>query len=147
MSNTDVLRTTEADLLPDGFVQGHIFELDVSGYHGIAEVDGWNETTKEAIEICQSETNDTPKPGQKRKMASDVLKLVFLMERGLIRRGKVYVTSPEMYTWLHQSGSWLAAACRAYEINVELKRQERKSVRKRIRNAMSRARRERGSDK
>lgn len=142
MSNTDVLRTTEADLLPNNFVQGHLFSLEVRGYCGIAEVDGWNEHTREAIEICQSETDDTPKPGQKRKMASDVLKLVFLMQLGLINSGKVYVTSPEMYTWVHQSGSWLSAACRAYGIHVELKRQHRKNVRKRIRNAMSRARRE-----
>jgi len=144
MSNTDVLRLSEADLLPEGFIQGHVFELNVGVYNGIAEVDGWNPETLEAIEICQSEAlGEAPKPGQKRKLASDVLKLVFLVEQGIVLRGRVFVTSPEMYTWFHQSGSWLSAACRHYSIGVELKRHDNKKLRKRIRNVMSQARRER----
>lgn len=147
MSNTDFLRSSEADLLPEGFIQGHVFQLEVDGYHGIAEVDGWHPGLREAVEICQSDTDGTtPKPGQKRKLASDVLKLVFLMNRELIVRGRVILTSTEMYTWFHQSGSWLGAACRAYGIGVELRKQERKNVRKRIRNVMRAAKREMRSD-
>ena len=143
MSNTDVLRKTEAEILPDGFELDHVFELRLPDYQASAEVDGWNPETGEAIEICQSESlNDVPKPGQKRKMASDVLKLVFLMQQHIIQSGRVIVTSQEMYTWLHQSGSWLSAVCRTYGIKVDLHRHDRKSVRKRIRNTMSQARRE-----
>ncbi len=143
MSNTDVLRETEADLLPDGFELDHVFDIQLPDYSAFAEVDGWNPETGEAIEICQSESIlGTPKPGQKRKMASDVLKLVFLIEQGLIVSGRVIVTSVEMYTWLHQSGSWLSAACRTFQIHVELKKHARKSLRKKIRNAISQARRE-----
>jgi hypothetical protein len=144
MSNTDVLRSSEADLLPSGFVQGHVFEVEVSDYRGSAEVDGWNPDSLEAIEICQSEIDGgAPKPGQKRKLASDVLKLVFLIDQGLILRGRVFVTSQELYTWFHQSkGSWLAAACRRYGIGVELRRHGNKMLRKRIRNVMRHARRE-----
>lgn len=142
MSNTDYLRRSEAFMLPPGFTQGRIFNFHVGDYEGQAEVDGWNPETREAIEICQSESDGTPKPGQKRKMASDVLKLVFLMELGLISKGRVIVTSEELYTWLHRSGSWLSAACRHHKIPVEIKRQDRKQVRKRIRNVMKAARRE-----
>jgi hypothetical protein len=142
MSNTDFLRQSEADLLPPGFVQGKVFNFKVGDYEGMAEVDGWHPVSQEAIEICQSETNGAPKPGQKRKMASDVLKLVFLKNQDLISSGRVYVTSTEMYTWLHQSGSWLSSACRHFGIKVELKRLSRKSLRKRARNVMRKARRE-----
>jgi hypothetical protein len=142
MSNTDVLRESEADLLPPGFVQGQVFTLSVGEYHALAEVDGWHPASREAIEICQSETYGAPKPGQKRKMASDALKLILLKSQGLISNGRIFVTSPEMYTWFHQSGSWLSAACRANKIHVELKRHERKSMRKRIRNVMRKAQRE-----
>ena len=140
MSNTDLLRQTEADLLPPGFSQKQVFHFTVNGYVGSAEVDGWNPDTHEAIEICQSETDGAPKPGQKRKMASDALKLIFLIDQGHIASGKIFVTSPEMYTWLHQSGSWLSAACRQYDIPVELHRHRDKSMRKKIRNVMMRAR-------
>ena len=142
MSNTDFLRTSELGLLPAGFVQDQVFDICIGSYHATAEVDGYNPETGEAIEICQSETEDSPKPGQKRKMASDAFKLIFLIQQGVISRGKIYVTSEAMYTWTHQSGSWLSAACRAYSIHVELKRQDRKTVRKRIRNVMRDARRE-----
>lgn len=143
MSNTDFLRQSEADLLPPGYVQGHVFEIQVDEYLGIAEVDGWHPVSREAIEICQSETPDrVPKPGQKRKLASDALKLIFLKSQGCISNGKIYLTSPEMYTWLHTSGSWLSAACRAHNIHIELKRHARKRMRKRIRNIMREARRE-----
>lgn len=143
MSNTDVLRDSEADLLPPGFVQGQVFHLTVNGYVGSAEVDGWNPDTQEAIEICQSMTlGGVPKPGQKRKMASDVLKLVFLKQQGIIKSGKIFVTSEEMSRWLHQSGSWLSAACRSYDIKVELHQHTKKSLRKQIRNVMMQARRE-----
>ncbi len=142
MSNTDFLRRSEAFILPPGFTQGRIFTFRVGDYSGQAEVDGWNPDTREAVEICQSESDGTPKPGQKRKLASDVLKLVFLTEQGLITKGRVIVTSEELYTWLHQSGSWLSAACRHYKIPVELKRQDKKRVRKRIRNLINSARRE-----
>lgn len=144
MSNTDFLRRSEAVLLPPEFVQGKIFTFKVGDYEAHAEVDGWNDALFEAIEICQSEVlAETPKPGQKRKMASDVLKLVFLKNLGLVKSARVYVTSPEMYTWLHQSGSWLAAACRNFGIKIELKQLNKKILRKKARNVMSRARRER----
>jgi len=144
MSNTDFLRRSEAALLPPEFVQGKIFNFKIGDYDGLAEVDGWHDALKEAIEICQSETrNQVPKPGQKRKMASDVLKLVFLKDEGLIKSSRVYVTSPEMYTWLHRSGSWLSAACRHFGIKVELKQLDKKQMRKKARNVMARARKER----
>lgn len=144
MSNTDFLRQSEADLLPPGFVQGHVFQLNVGEYHGIAEVDGWHPESHEAIEICQSETSGggTPKPGQKRKLASDALKLIFLKSQGLITNGKIVVTSEEIYTWLHRTGSWLSSACRFNNIKIELKRHERKTVRKRVRNVIRHAQRE-----
>lgn len=135
MSNTDVLRDTEAALLPPGFVQGHVFEICVGAYRATAEVDGWHPVSGEAIEICQSETDDAPKPGQKRKLANDAYKMVFLKSQGLIRSGRIYVTSPELYTWFHQTGSWVSAACRFNEIHVELKRHANKRTRKKIRNA------------
>lgn len=142
MSNTDFLRKSEAGLLPDGFVQDHVFDLLIGDYRGQAEIDGWNPRTGEAIEICQSETDgQVPKPGQKRKMASDALKLIFLKDLGLITKGKIFVTSPEMHTWFHQSGSWLSAACRKYGIHIELRRHDKKSTRKKIRNVMKAARR------
>ena len=77
MSNTDFLRQSEADLLPPGFVHGHSFELCIGEYRGYAEVDGWHPARREAVEICQSETGGAPKAGQRRKMASDALKLIF----------------------------------------------------------------------
>lgn len=144
MANTDYLRQSEARLLPPGFVQGHVFHFRVGEYEGMAEVDGWHPVSREAIEICQSETEgETPKPGQKRKMASDALKLVFLKNQGLIKTGRIYITSQEMYTWFHQTGSWLSSACRYFQIPVELKRQENKHARKRIRNVIHQARNER----
>lgn len=143
MSNTDILRDSEAALLPPGFVQGHVFHFRVGDYAGMAEVDGWHPASREAIEMCQSEGDGrVPKPGQKRKMASDALKLIFLREQGLISTGRIFVTSPEMYTWLHQSGSWLSSACRFYGIHVELRHHGKKQLRKRIRNVMRYARRE-----
>ncbi len=142
MANTDFLRQSEADLLPPGFVHSHVFELSVGEYRGCAEVDGWHPVSREAIEICQSETEGTPKAGQRRKLASDALKLIFLKSQGLIRCGRIYTTSPEMYTWFHQAGSWLSSACRYYEIHVELKRHDKKHMRKRIRNVIHRARSE-----
>ena len=141
MSNTDFLRLTEADLLPSGYTQGQVFHFNVNGYVGLAEVDGWNPDTQEAIEICQSETHGSPKPGQKRKMASDALKLIFLIDSGHIKAGKIFVTSEEMYTWFHQSGSWLSSACRHYIIPVELHHHNSKAMRKKIRNVMRSARR------
>ena len=143
MSNTDILRKTEKILLPAGFIVDHIFDLQIDDYHGTAEVDGFDPKTREAIEICQSDTlKSAPKPGQKRKLASDVLKLIFLKELGLITRGRVYVTSEAMYTWAQQSGSWLNAARKKYGITVELKSLP-KHTRKQVRNALTRARRER----
>ncbi len=143
MSNTDFLRQSEADLLPPGFVQGHVFQLHIGDYDGVAEVDGWHPESREAIEVCQSETlGGTPKPGQKRKLASDALKLIFLTQQGLISKGRLVVTSQETYTWFHQTGSWLSAACRFYGINIEIKRHERKTMRKRVRTVMRSARRE-----
>jgi hypothetical protein len=142
MSNTDLLRTSESVLLPPGYLQDHIFELHVDGYHGRAEVDGYHPVSREAIEICQSESiGGSPKPGQKRKMAADVLKLIFLRDIGLITRGRVYVTSQAMYDWSQQTGSWLNAARKKYGIVVELRGHSSKLLRKKIRNAMKRARR------
>ncbi len=142
MSNTDVLRDSEAALLPPGFVQGHRLHFRINDYDGIAEVDGWHPESREAIEICQGGSGG-PKPGQKRKLASDALKLIFLREQGLISTGRMFVTNPEWYTWLHQSGSWLSAACRFYGIHVELKRHGKKQLRKKIRNVIHQARTER----
>lgn len=141
MSNTDFLRQTEADLLPPGYIQGHVFHFTIRDYEASAEVDGWDEEKRDAIEICQSESSGAPKPGQKRKMASDALKLIFLIDKKLISSGKIYVTSEEMYTWFHRSGSWLSAACRHYGIHVELKHHDSKVMRRRIRNVMRNARR------
>lgn len=143
MSNTTVLRASERELLPPGYIQGHIFDLAVGEYHGKAEVDGYNPDTFEAIEICQSESlNGAPKPGQRRKLAADVLKLMFLKELGLITRGRVFVTSQAMYDWCQQTGSWLNAARKQHDITVELHTHGRKQIRKQIRNALGRARRE-----
>ena len=143
MSNTDVLRTTEGSLLPPGYLQGHVFDLHIANYHGTAEVDGFHPVSRDAIEICQSLAIGTsPKPGQKRKLASDVLKLIFLKEQGLITRGRVFVTSQELYDWCQQSGSWLNAARTHYGVTVELKVQEKKFLRRKIRNALMKARRE-----
>lgn len=143
MSNTDVLRKTEGLLLPPGYVQGHVFDLRVGDYHGTAEVDGFHPISREAVEICQSASvSRSPKPGQKRKLASDVLKLIFLKEQGLISRGRVFVTSRELYNWCQQSGSWLNAARKHYGVVVELKAHDNKLLRRKIRNALMMARRE-----
>lgn len=143
MSDTTVLRSSERELLPPGYIQDHIFNLSVGDYHGRAEVDGYNPDTFEAIEICQSESLiGAPKPGQKRKLASDVLKLIFLKQLGLITRGRVFVTSHAMYDWCQQTGSWLNAARKHYGITVEFHTHDRKHLRKQIRNVLGRARRE-----
>lgn len=143
MSNTDLLRTSESVLLPPGFLQDHVFDLKVDGYHGRAEVDGYHPISKEAIEICQSETlGGSPKPGQKRKLAADVLKLIFLRDLGVISRGRVIVTSRAMYDWCQQTGSWLSAARKHYGIVVELRGHANKLMRRKIRNALKNARRE-----
>lgn len=140
MSNTDILRKTEKELLPDGYLLDHVFEFTVGDYTGTAEVDGFHPASRDAIEICQSDTEDvSPKPGQKRKLASDVLKLIFLKDLGLISRGRVYVTSQTMYTWAQQQGSWLNAARKKYGINIEL-RTPPKHIRKQIKNALRKAR-------
>jgi hypothetical protein len=141
MSNTDILRTSEASLLPPGFLQDHVFEFSVGEYQSRAEVDGWHPESREAIEVCQSECPDgVPKPGQKRKLASDALKLIFLINTGLISGGRVFITCQYLYTWFHQTeGSWLSAACRHYGIRVEHKTHQNKMLRKRIRNVMRRA--------
>jgi hypothetical protein len=143
MSNTDFLRNAEAELLPPGFQHGHIFKFEDGGQAYTVEVDGWHEAAQEAIEICQSDTGefDSPKPGQKRKLANDVLKLVFLKELGLVKRGRIFLTSEEMYTWFHRTNSWLSAVCKHHDITVELRRHDRKRVRKRVRNVMLAARR------
>lgn len=141
MSNTDVLRKTEIKLLPEGFVNDHIFDIQIGDYHGTAEVDGFDPISREAIEIFQSANIGSPKPGQKRKLASDVLKLIFLQEIGLITRGRVFVTSAELYTWCQQTGSWLNAARKKHRIDVELKSLP-KAHRKKVRNALMRARKE-----
>ncbi len=143
MSNTEYLKKTEADLLPPGFLHGHVIIFESDGVSIRTEVDGWHPETREAIEICLSESgNSMPKPGQKRKLSSDVLKLVYLKDRNLIDRGKVYVTSAELYTWFHQTTSWLAAACKHYAIPVELKSYGSKTVRRRVKNVIREARRE-----
>lgn len=142
MSNTDALRKTERDLLPNGFVLDYVFDISIGTLSGNAEVDGFHPGTREAIEICQSETLfDAPKPGQKRKLASDVLKLIFLKDLGLISRGRIYVTSPEFYTWCQQQGSWLNLARKKYNITIEL-HQLPKAARKKVRHALAKARRE-----
>ncbi len=144
MSNTDYLIKAEAELLPPGFEHGHIFDFEHDGTAHRVEVDGWHAEVREAIEICQSEAGErgAPKPGQKRKLANDVLKLAFLKQIGLISRGRIFLTSEEMYTWFHRTRSWLSAAAKYYGINVELRHHERKQVRKRLRNVMREARRE-----
>lgn len=142
MSNTDILRKTEKDLLPPGYLLDYVFQFSVDDRIGSAEVDGFHPVTRDAIEICQSETEDaSPKPGQKRKLASDVLKLIFLKDLGLISRGRVYVTSQTMYTWSQQQGSWLNTARKKYGIDVEF-RTPPKHVRKQIKNALRNARSE-----
>ena len=144
MTDTGALRAAERELLPEGFEWGRIFEFDIGAYHGRAEVDGFNPVTLEAIEICLSETSETsPKPGQKRKLASDALKLIFLRDLGVIGRGKIFVTSAELSRWFHETGSWLSAACRHYNISLELKTIGNKRKRKTVRNALAQARRER----
>lgn len=144
MSNTDVLRDSEISFLPPGYLQDHVFDLHVGGYHGKAEVDGFHPVSREAIEICQSESlGMAPKPGQRRKLAADVLKLIFLREQGLITRGRVFVTSRALYDWCQQTGSWLNAARKHYGISVELMGHSSKLMRKKIRNALLKARRER----
>jgi hypothetical protein len=143
MSNTDFLRSSEADLLPEGYVQGHIVDLRPYGHQGSVELDGWHPERCEAIEICQSEAmGESPKPGQKRKLASDILKLAFLCELGVINRGRIYVTCEELYTWFHAGQAWIAAAARLHGITVELRRHSSKLVRKRVRNTILGARRE-----
>jgi len=143
MSNTDLLRTSERSLLPPGFLQDHVFELHIDGYHGQAEVDGYHPVSREGIEICQSESiSASPKPGQKRKLAADVLKLIFLRDIGLISRGRILVTSRALYDWCQQTGSWLSAARKQYGIMVELRGHDNKFLRKKVRNALVRARRE-----
>lgn len=143
MSNTDVLRESESELLPDGY-ERHVFHFKVGEYQGEAEVDGYHPGSGDAIEINQSQSSGSaPKPGQKRKLASDVLKLIFLRELGIIKRGRIFITSREMYTWCHQTGSWLNAATRHYGISIELKEHDRKHMRKKVRRALSEARRER----
>jgi hypothetical protein len=137
MSHTEELRRTEAKLLPPGYQHGFNFKYLIDEKEGFVEIDGWNPATREAIEICQSESGqDSPKPGQKRKLASDVLKLVFLLTQGLISRGRVYVTSPELYTWFHHADSWLSAACRYFGIAVELRQHDKKTTRRRIKNIL-----------
>jgi hypothetical protein len=142
MSNTDILRRSEAELLPPGFLLDHVFNFGIDGYEAVAEVDGFHPVSREAIEICQSQTDGAPKPGQKRKLASDVLKLIFLKDLGLIKRGRVFITSPEMYTWCQQTGSWLSAARKHYHIDVILVQHPSKTIRKQVRNALQKARRE-----
>jgi hypothetical protein len=143
MSDTGILRTAERDLLPPGFTKDVIFDFTVDGYAAYAEVDGFNADTKEAIEICLSETSESsPKPGQKRKLASDALKLIFLRDLGFIGRGRIFVSSTELSRWFHEKGSWLSAACRHYGITLELKKIPNKRVRKQVHHALSKARRE-----
>lgn len=138
-----MLRRTEASLLPPGFLQDHIFKLHVDSYHGQAEVDGFHPVSREAVEICQSDSiGESPKPGQKRKLASDVLKLIFLKQMGFISRGRVFVTSRALYDWCQTTGSWLNAARKHYGVVVELHGHDNKRLRKKVRNAMMRARRE-----
>lgn len=147
MSNTDILRSSEKELLPPDYLVDHVFDITVQGYCGTAEVDGFCIDTGDAIEICQSDSlHDAPKPGQKRKLASDVLKLIFLKDLGLIQRGRVFVTSQALYTWAQQTGSWLNAARKKYGIDVEL-RALPKRLRKQVRNALVEARREQGGSR
>jgi hypothetical protein len=142
MSNTDILRKTEKDLLPPGYILDYVFHFTIGDEHGTAEVDGYHPSSRDAIEICQSETEDSsPKPGQKRKLASDVLKLIFLKDLGLITRGRVYMTSQALYTWSQQQGSWLNVARKKYGIDVEF-RTPPKHIRKQIKNALRTARSE-----
>jgi hypothetical protein len=141
MSNIDAFKKTECDLLPEGFEVNHIFDIQINDYKGSAEVDGFDPISREAIEIFQSGTlGKSPKRNQKRKLAADVLKLIFLKELGLITRGRVFVTSQELYTWCQQTGSWLNAARKKHEIDVELKSLPKKQ-RKMVRNALSKIRR------
>lgn len=143
MSDTAILRTAERELLPEGYERDVVFRFTVDGYEACAEVDGFDPVTKEAIEICLSETAEvSPKPGQKRKLASDVLKLILLHDLGFIGRGRIFVSSEELSRWFHQNGSWLSAACRKYHISLELKTIKNKHERKRIRRALVNARRE-----
>lgn len=140
MSNTDILRKTERELLPPGYLLDHIFEFELEGSRGIAEVDGFHPATRDAIEICLSDTTDhSPKPGQKRKLASDILKLIFLKDLGLISRGRVYVTSQALYTWSQQTGSWLNSARKKYGVDIELHTPS-KHIRKQIKNVLREAR-------
>jgi len=141
MSRTDALKKTEGNLLPKGYEVNHIFDIQIGDYQGTAEVDGFDPISREAIEICQSATlGVTPKRNQRRKMAADVLKLIFLKELGLITRGRVFLTSPELYTWCQQTGSWLNAARKKHGIDVELKSLPKKQ-RKMVRNALAKMRR------
>jgi hypothetical protein len=143
MSDTAILRSAERELLPAGYERDVVFHFSVDGYDAYAEVDGFNPTTKEAIEICLSETSEaSPKPGQKRKLASDTLKLILLHDLGLIGRGRIFVSSKELSKWFHQTGSWLSAACRKYHITLELKLIQNKRERKRVRHALAIARKE-----
>lgn len=140
MSNTDILRKTERDLLPPGYLIDHVFTFSINDYSGTAEVDGFHPATMDAIEICQSDTlESSPKPGQKRKLASDVLKLVFLKDLGLIKRGRIYITSQALFTWSQMKGSWLIAARKKYGIDIELHTPS-KHIRKQIKNALREAR-------
>jgi hypothetical protein len=142
MSDTDILRKNEKALLPPGYLIDVVFDLAPKGYQGTAEVDGFHPVSKDAIEICFSESGDaSPKPGQRRKLATDILKLIFLKELGLISRGRVFVTSIELYTWCQQTPSWLNAARAKYGITVELKILP-KASRKQVRHALAKARRE-----
>lgn len=141
MSDTEYLRQSEALLLPEGFIHGHVFTLKKDSGQTQVEVDGWDPQSREAIEINQSQTSHTyPKPGQKRKIASDALKLIFLIEQDIISRGRIFITSAELYTWLHRSDSWLSHALKHYDIGVELHAHNRKRTRKRIRNVIKNAR-------
>ncbi len=141
MSDTEYLRQSEALLLPEGFIQGHIFYINEEQISYRVEVDGWNPASLEAIEINQSQTAHAyPKPGQKRKLAMDILKLIFLIEKDIVSRGRIFITSEELYTWLHRSNSWLSHVCKHYNIGVELHEHTRKRTRKRIRNIIKKAR-------
>ena len=103
----------------------------MDGYEGLAECGRLSSASREAIEICQSARHSGfHRNPDKRKLASDVLKLIFLKELGLISRGRVFITSPEMYTWCQQAGSWLNAARRQYGIDVILKTHSNKVLRK-----------------
>jgi hypothetical protein len=143
MSDTAILRSAERELLPAGYERDVVFHFSVDGYDACAEVDGFSPISKEAIEICLSETSgSSPKPGQKRKLASDALKLILLHDLGLIGRGRIFVSSEELSRWFHQTGSWLSAACRKYRITLELKAITNKHERKRVRRALALARKE-----